>query len=246
MASVKISDLPAAVSVAGTDVVPVVQSGATKKAAASLLVTGLATSGANSDITALSGITGTITSAQGTIAANTPALVITQTWNNVGVSFVPLTITATDTNSTGVGTGFIDCKIGSASKFSANKAGIVSAIQINAAATPAMGGAAGANLVSDRLYVGSGGTLNVGSSALTNTVAFDGVINKVNTAFGLKVYTVATLPSTAGAGKVTGAEAAVSDGDSGLAWGATVANTGSGATPYKVWYNGTNWTVVGK
>ncbi len=38
----------------------------------------------------------------------------------------------------------------------------------------------------------------------------------------------------------------VTDGDSGLAWGATVVNSGSGATKYLVWYNGTNWTVVGK
>ena len=54
--------------------------------------------------------------------------------------------------------------------------------------------------------------------------------------------TVASLPSAG----ITGRYAYVTDGDSGLAWGATVVNTGSGATPYLVWDNGTNWTVVGK
>lgn len=54
-------------------------------------------------------------------------------------------------------------------------------------------------------------------------------------------YTVATLP----AGTV-GDTADITDGDSGLAWGATALNSGAGATPYMVWFNGTNWTVVGK
>jgi hypothetical protein len=54
-------------------------------------------------------------------------------------------------------------------------------------------------------------------------------------------YTVSTLPTGS-----TGMEAYVTDGDSGLAWGATVVNSGSGATTYLVWYNGSHWTVTGK
>lgn len=54
-------------------------------------------------------------------------------------------------------------------------------------------------------------------------------------------YTVGTLPVG-----VAGAQAYVTDGDAGLAWGATAVNSGAGATNYLVWYNGTNWTVVGK
>jgi hypothetical protein len=53
-------------------------------------------------------------------------------------------------------------------------------------------------------------------------------------------YTVATLPSSPSIGSM----ANVTDGTSGLAWGATV--TGGHSTPYLVWWNGTNWTVVGK
>jgi hypothetical protein len=51
--------------------------------------------------------------------------------------------------------------------------------------------------------------------------------------------TVATLPTG-----VAGMVAYVTDGTAALAWGATA--TGGGTTPYLVWYNGTNWTVVGK
>jgi hypothetical protein len=54
-------------------------------------------------------------------------------------------------------------------------------------------------------------------------------------------YTVGALPAG-----VAGAEAYVTDGDAGLAWGATAINSGAGATKYLCWYNGTNWTVVGK
>jgi len=55
----------------------------------------------------------------------------------------------------------------------------------------------------------------------------------------LASYTVATLPTG-----VAGMEAYVTDGAAALAWGATV--SGGGSALYKVWYNGTNWTVVGK
>lgn len=57
----------------------------------------------------------------------------------------------------------------------------------------------------------------------------------------LPSFTVSTLPAG-----VTGAHVYITDGDAGLAWGATAVNSGSGATKYLVWYNGTNWTIVGK
>ena len=82
---------------------------------------------------------------------------------------------------------------------------------------------------------GSGALVFATSPTITNPV--------INSVLKLKSYTVAGLAAlTAAAGDT----AMVSDGDSGLAWGATVVNSGSGATKYQVWYNGTNWTVVGK
>lgn len=57
----------------------------------------------------------------------------------------------------------------------------------------------------------------------------------------LQGYTVRTLPTPS-----RGDEAYVTDGDAGLAWGARVTNSGSGATKYLVWFNGSAWTVVGK
>lgn len=58
----------------------------------------------------------------------------------------------------------------------------------------------------------------------------------------LTATTIANLPVTPAAGMM----AYVTDGDADLAWGTTVANSGEGGTKYLVWYNGTNWTVVGK
>ena len=54
------------------------------------------------------------------------------------------------------------------------------------------------------------------------------------------VYTVATLPTGA-----VGDVARISDGDGSLAWGATAVNSGAGATPYLVWFNASNWTILG-
>lgn len=56
-----------------------------------------------------------------------------------------------------------------------------------------------------------------------------------------KATTIANLPTGA-----DGMTAYITDGDSGLSWGATAVNSGSGATKYLVWFNGTNWAVVGK
>ena len=54
------------------------------------------------------------------------------------------------------------------------------------------------------------------------------------------VVTVSALPGS----PATGQLAAVTDGAASLAWGATV--TGGGSTTYLVWWNGTNWSVIGK
>lgn len=61
------------------------------------------------------------------------------------------------------------------------------------------------------------------------------------TSVELAALTVDTLPAG-----VAGQLAYVSDGDAALAWGDTVVNSGAGATPYLVWFNGTAWTVAGK
>lgn len=53
-------------------------------------------------------------------------------------------------------------------------------------------------------------------------------------------HTIAGLPTPA-----LGMIARITDGDGGLAWGATAVSSG-GSTPYLVWYNGTNWTIMGK
>ncbi len=83
-------------------------------------------------------------------------------------------------------------------------------------------------------------TTDGGVSIGTGTAAGAGNL-RVAKAVTHTPLTIATLPTP-----TLGMVACVSDGDSGLAWGATVVNSGSGATKYLVWYNGVAWTVTGK
>jgi hypothetical protein len=95
-----------------------------------------------------------------------------------------------------------------------------------------------------KLTSGADGSLTVqnngGTNAHTLSVAANAALNFGGPAV-LKGYTAAALPSGS-----AGMMAYVTDGDAALAWGATIVNSGAGATPYHVWHNGTNWTVVGK
>ena len=68
------------------------------------------------------------------------------------------------------------------------------------------------------------------------------LIAAINSGFPktLDGYTVATLPASPSIGQ----EAYVTDGTSGLSWGAVA--TGGHSTLYAVWFNGTAWTIIGK
>jgi hypothetical protein len=71
MSTVKISELPAASSAAGTDELPTNQSGTTRKVTRAQIVAGLAASGANGDITSLTGLTTALSVPQGGTGATT-------------------------------------------------------------------------------------------------------------------------------------------------------------------------------
>lgn len=75
-----------------------------------------------------------------------------------------------------------------------------------------------------------------GPTASNETCASTAFVQSVIT----RTYTVATLPSSPAVGQT----ANVSDGASGLSWGATV--TGGHSTNYLVRWNGARWTVVGE
>ena len=77
------------------------------------------------------------------------------------------------------------------------------------------------------------------SSANSNMLTLIAAIQAINFPQSTLGYTVATLPSSPAIGVV----AYVTDGTSGLTWGQTV--TGGHSTKYLVWFNGTNWTVIG-
>jgi hypothetical protein len=99
-----------------------------------------------------------------------------------------------------------------------------------------------ANNNTNEIVIGAGATGNgsntvtIGNSSNVGTFLDTKYVRLVDS------YTVGTLPAAGTAGRI----ARVTDGDAALAWGATVVNTGAGATPYLVWDNGTNWTVFGK
>jgi hypothetical protein len=95
VAFVKISELPAASSAAGTDELEANQSGTSRKVTAAQIRAGLAGSGANSDITALSGLTTALSVAQGGTGATNAGTartnlglgsVATQPANNVAIT----------------------------------------------------------------------------------------------------------------------------------------------------------------
>lgn len=71
-------------------------------------------------------------------------------------------------------------------------------------------------------------------------LTFNDIGGSVITQQVVTVATSASLPLSPFPGQLS----YVSDGAASLAWGATV--TGGGSTKYLVWFNGTDWTVIGK
>ena len=78
------------------------------------------------------------------------------------------------------------------------------------------------------------------SNAYQNMLKLIAAVEAVNFPQNVKGYTVATLPSSPTLGQI----AYVTDGTSGLSWGA--AATGGHSTFYIVNWNGTQWSVMGK
>jgi hypothetical protein len=99
MSNVKISELPAASSAAGTDELPANQSGTTRKLTRAQIVAGLAASGANSDITSLTGLTTPLSGAQGGTGVANSGKTITLGGNltTSGAHNATLTLTAATT-----------------------------------------------------------------------------------------------------------------------------------------------------
>lgn len=90
---------------------------------------------------------------------------------------------------------------------------------------------------SDAIVTGFDSALNTAGDTMAGNLNMNGnqILNQ-----GAVSYTVATLPAS----PIKGQQAVVTDGTSSLSWGSTV--TGGSSTTYLVWYNGSNWTVLGK
>jgi len=134
----------------------------------------------------------------------------------------------------------------------ANTAGNTLTIQAGGATAAATDKAGGNLILAPGLSTGTGnnqillktstpGSTGTADNALATRITLDSTAMAMEVPVRLKSYTVATLPAG-----VTGNTAYVTDGDASLAWGATVINSGAGATTYMVWYNGSAYTVVGK
>lgn len=89
------------------------------------ILTYKARTGANSDITSLTSLTGSVTQALGTITSSTPALNSTATWNNVAAAFKHILVSLTNTASA-AGSRIIDLVVGGSSKFSVDANGSLS------------------------------------------------------------------------------------------------------------------------
>lgn len=119
MANYKISDLPAAVSISGTDLFEI-ESTISKSATLSLVAQYVLANGTN------------ITLTGGTVTSSTPLIDATQTWNNAGVAFTADKIDVTDTASA-AGSLLLDRRVGGVSKFKVDRTGfatLASGIQV--------------------------------------------------------------------------------------------------------------------
>ncbi len=135
----------------------------------------------------------------------------------------------------------------------ANTAGNTLTIQAGGATAAATDKAGGNLILAPGLSTGTGnnqilfqtstpqGSTNTTDNALVTRVTLDSTALQMAVPVRLKGYTVSTLPVG-----VQGNTAFITDGDAGLAWGATAVNSGAGATPYMVWYNGSAWSITGK
>lgn len=94
-----------------------------------LLAANLALGGTLTITGALSGVTG-VTVASGTIAASTPIVTGTQTWNDGATTFTGLRLNVTDTASAAA-SNLIDLLVGGSSKFKVQKDGAVTAVGVN-------------------------------------------------------------------------------------------------------------------
>jgi hypothetical protein len=144
VADAKISALPSATSpLAGTEVLPIVQSGVTDKVTAADL----------------------LRQAGQTVTTSNPVLSLAQTWNAGGVTFTGLLFNATDTASAS-GSLLMNLQVGGADRFSVFKAG---SLYLTAASAPAMRLVNGTSASASAYQFYSGTDLEGGVSHVAST-----------------------------------------------------------------------------
>lgn len=189
------------------------------------------------------------------------------TWNDAGITYSAIKMDVTDTASNS-SSELVTLQIGSTDKFTVGKDGAVTMNNGVAGFGPAGGdrariytsGLQRIEFQATKFGIGSGIQLCWSTTSYGNYLSVDvglkreaagvlavsdGSTGNAALKFGhgevAEAYTVATLPGTPAVGMI----ARVTDGNAALIFGNTVVNSGAGATPYLVWYNGSNWTVIG-
>lgn len=209
----------------------------------------------------------------GTVTGSTPALAVTQTWNNALVAFTGMSIDITPTAQL-ANSKLLDVKLGGASQwsFERDNGGNVSLMSAGTAGQ-GTGIQWGNDDSSESYYNGNGwfwrlhgsnylqmfmndNTPAIGFTASNNTwLAYAGTAGSVEmnkgtlgtltgTRFGVETVHHNCVALASLASPVAGDEACISDGFAALAWGVTA--VAGGSTNYGVRYNGAAWTVTGK
>lgn len=161
MSNIKISDMTPGSALGGTELLEMVQGGATRSTTPNAVRTQALTCPV-----ILTGVVGSsaLTLTGATQVASFPVLTATQTWNNAGVTFTAWKLNVTSTASA-AGSLLLDLQTGGVSQFSVGKAGAVSGASL------ALGGAT----------IGSNALAVTGLALLTGTATITGGTVTVST-----------------------------------------------------------------
>jgi hypothetical protein len=228
MADVKISGLPASTTpLAGTEVLPVVQSGVTKQVSVANLTAGRAISASSATVTGNLTFTGTGNRITGDFsnatAASRVAFQTSTTNGNTNITLIP---NGTSTTSSVNLHANSDIDNASRGRLTANSLGVQLFAEITGTGTflPIIMHTGG----SERLRITTTGDVGIGTSSPATKLDVAGSIKTLG-------YTVATLPTG-----VAGMKAYVTDASVPVFLNAVV---GGGAVVTPVFHNGTTWVA---
>lgn len=143
----------------------------------------------NGTFTGTMGITGVTTLNdqlvinRGVLAAFSPSIDVSSTWNNAGVAFTSLRFTVTDTASAAASL-LIDLRVGAVSIFKVDKAGIVSLAASGTAGAPALSFTIGGAVSNTGISMAGATAMQISLNG-SLSVAFGNTLTSISGSFGL-------------------------------------------------------------